>query len=191
MKQEHNEYFAVIDTETNWNDEVMSIGVVIADAVDFEPVDKKYYILSPECDTGGIYSDVMLVKGVRVDVLGLRKDVLKHFKSVLEKYNVSSLFAYNANFDCKHLCELKGYKWFDIMKLAAYRQYNKAIPVNADCCKTGRLKRDYGVEPIMRMLTGMYDYCEVHNALCDAVDELGIMRFLGHSIDEYACAQIN
>ena len=25
------DYFAVIDTETNWNNEVMSIGVVIAD----------------------------------------------------------------------------------------------------------------------------------------------------------------
>ena len=25
------EKFAVIDTETNWNDEVMSIGIVIAD----------------------------------------------------------------------------------------------------------------------------------------------------------------
>ena len=29
---EHADPFAVIDTETNWNDEVMSIGVVIADS---------------------------------------------------------------------------------------------------------------------------------------------------------------
>ncbi len=189
--KEHNDHIAVLDTETNWNDEVMSIGVVIADAHTFEPIDRKYYILAPECDKGGIYSSVMLVKGVRVDLLGSRKDVLKHLTAVLDKYNISSLFAYNANFDCKHLCELNEYKWFDIMKLAAYRQYNKAIPSDADCCKTGRLKRDYGVEPIMRMLTGRYDYFEVHNALCDAVDELEIMKHLGHSVENYAGAKIN
>ena len=189
MKNE--KYFAVIDTETNWNDKVMSIGVVIADTVTFEPIDRKYYILAPECDTGGIYSSVMLVKGVRVDLLGPRKDVLHHFKAALAAYNVTSLFAYNAAFDCKHLYELKKYKWFDIMKLAAYRQYNRSIPSDADCCKTGRLKRDYGVEPIMRMLTGNLGYCEVHNALCDAVDELKIMKLLEHPIEAYACAQIN
>ena len=31
-------YFAVIDTETNWEDQVMSIGSVIADAETFQPV---------------------------------------------------------------------------------------------------------------------------------------------------------
>ena len=30
--------FAVIDTETNWNDDVMSLGLVIADSVTFRPV---------------------------------------------------------------------------------------------------------------------------------------------------------
>ena len=190
MKQDHNDYFAVIDTETNWNDEVMSLGAVIADTYTFEPVDRKYYIISPECDTGGIYSSVMLVKGIKVDLLGPRKDVLSSFKALLNKYDVSSLFAYNAAFDCKHLRELKEYRWFDIMKLAAYKQYNKAIPSDADCCKTGRLKRDYGVEPVMRMLTGNRGYHEVHNALCDAADELKIIKLLEHPIGDYACAQI-
>ncbi len=35
--------FAVIDTETNWADQVMSIGTVIADAA-FEPIEIKYHI---------------------------------------------------------------------------------------------------------------------------------------------------
>ncbi len=43
----------------------------------------------------------------------------------------------------------------------------------------------YGVESILRMLSGDCGYCEVHNAICDAMDELTIMRLLGHSIDAY------
>ena len=38
-------YFAVIDTETNWADAVMSISTVIADADTFQPVASKYHIL--------------------------------------------------------------------------------------------------------------------------------------------------
>ncbi|MBK5245441.1 MAG: hypothetical protein JJE18_10630, partial [Eubacteriaceae bacterium] len=46
--------FAVIDTETTWDDAVMSIGIVIADSVTFELVDKRYYILTPFKDHGGM-----------------------------------------------------------------------------------------------------------------------------------------
>ena len=42
-------YFSVIDTETNWADQVMSIGTVIADADTFQPVAAKYHILPEEC----------------------------------------------------------------------------------------------------------------------------------------------
>ena len=38
------DYFAVIDTETNWNNEVMSIGVVIAEKDTFKKVDDLYFI---------------------------------------------------------------------------------------------------------------------------------------------------
>ena len=37
--------FAVIDTETTWGDEVMSIGTVIAESETFELIEKRYYIL--------------------------------------------------------------------------------------------------------------------------------------------------
>ena len=46
--------FAVIDTETNWSDQVMSIGVVIADADTFEIEETRYYILPQECQVGGM-----------------------------------------------------------------------------------------------------------------------------------------
>ena len=36
--------FAVIDTETNWADQVMSIGTVIADSDTFQPIEMKYHL---------------------------------------------------------------------------------------------------------------------------------------------------
>ena len=42
-------YSAVIDTETNREDQVMSIGTVIADADTFHPVATKHHILPEEC----------------------------------------------------------------------------------------------------------------------------------------------
>ena len=47
--------FAVMDTETNWADQVMSIGTVIADADTFELITAKYHILPIECEIGGMY----------------------------------------------------------------------------------------------------------------------------------------
>ena len=53
--------FAVIDTETNWADQVMSIGTVIADADTFQPVAAKYHILPEECAIGGIFYDALFL----------------------------------------------------------------------------------------------------------------------------------
>ena len=53
--------FAVIDTETNWADRVMSIGTVIADAETFRPIEAKYHILPIECEIGGMYYDTLFI----------------------------------------------------------------------------------------------------------------------------------
>lgn len=103
----------------------------------------------------------------------------------MSQYDVDTVFAYNASFDRNHLPELRNYRWHDIMRLAAYRQYNPKIPKNADCCSTGRLKRGYGVEPMLRLLSQQYCYQETHNAILDARDELEIMRLLGYKIEDY------
>ncbi|MBD5103832.1 MAG: hypothetical protein HDT47_03095, partial [Ruminococcaceae bacterium] len=70
------------------------------------------------------------------------------------------------------------------------RQYNPKIPKNAECYGTGRLKRGYGVESIYRMLSGDSGYCEIHNALTDAMDELEIMRMLNIDTKSYDRAGI-
>lgn len=101
------------------------------------------------------------------------------------------IFAYNASFDKKHLPEYSEYQWYDIMRLAEYRQYNSSIPSSADCYKTGRLKRGYGVENILKMLSGNHRYYETHNAVLDAEDELQIMQLLGHGLNEYEIALLS
>ncbi|MGM9590925.1 MAG: hypothetical protein ACI3V0_12275 [Faecousia sp.] len=179
-------YFAVIDTETNWADGVMSIGTVIADTDTFQPVAAKYHILPEECAIGGMFYDALFLDTPVKPILCPRKEALEDLSSWLSQNGVTSLFAYNACFDRNHLPELGGFDWYDIMRIAIYRQHNPKIPACADCYSTGRMKRGYGVESMLRLLSGNCTYRETHNALFDALDELEIIRLLGHGIHEYS-----
>lgn len=184
-----NGVIAVIDTETNWRDEVMSVGVALGDARTFKCLDRRYYILEPECMVGGMFSNVMHLRGVDEITCG-RDEAMSDLGQYLMDEGTRVIMAYNAKFDYGHLPELRGFEWIDIMRIAAYKQYNRAIPECLDCYKTGRLKTNYGVEPIMRMLTGDRSYREVHNAVMDAVDELKIVELLGLELKNYDCAKI-
>ena len=177
--------FAVIDTETNWVDQVMSIGTVIAEADTFHPLAFKYHVLPIECASGGMYSDVLFLDTPVQPILCSRENAMQDLLSWFSAHRVGSVFAYNAGFDRNHLPELSRLQWYDIMRLAAYRQHNPKITRKADCCTTGRLKRGYGVEPMLRLLSGNVTYCETHNALFDAMDELEIMRLLAHRLEDY------
>lgn len=176
---------AVIDTETNWADQVMSIGTVVADDAAFRPVETKYHILPLECKAGGMYYDALFLDTPAKPILCSRSEALGELTFWLRRHNVQAIFAYNAKFDRNHLPELGCFSWYDIMSLAAYRQHNPRIPPYADLCSTGRLKRGYGVESIYRLLSGDPAYRETHNALFDALDELEILRLLGHEPSKY------
>ena len=178
-------FFAVIDTETNWADQVMSIGMVIADCDSFQPVDARYHILTPELEIGGMYEHELFVDCEPAPVVCTRQESLEELRCLLASYGVADLYAYNASFDRNHLPEFACFCWHDIIRVAAYRQCNPKIPPNAACCSTGRLKRNYGVEPMLRLLSGNDTYREVHNALLDALDELQIMCLLGRRPCEY------
>ena len=178
-------YFAVIDTETNWADQVMSIGVVVAHSVTMEPLEAKYYILPQEAEIGGMYYEALFLKTPVKPIVCTRKKALTELTDWLKSYAVTDIYAYNANFDRNHLPELQHLTWHDIMRLAAYRQTNPAIPADADLCSTGRLKRGYGVEPMLRLLSGERGYHETHNAIFDALDELKIMKLMGHPLENY------
>ena len=119
-------------------------------------------------------------------VICSRQDAVAELRSWLTSYGVTDLYAYNAPFDRNHLPEFSCFRWHDIIRIAAYRQSNPKIPRDADCCSTGRLKRNYGVEPMLRLLSGKNSYHELHNAIYDALDELEIMRLLGCCPCDYA-----
>lgn len=185
------EYIAVIDTETNWYNEVMSIGVVVAEKATFQKVAAFYAVFDPEYRVGGMFSDVLALKGRTIkDSLCSREHAMERIIAAFKKYKITEIFAYNANFDRGLLKELSDYRWFDIMRIAAYRQYNKKIPACTDCCKTGKMKRAYGVEPMLQLLSGDCGYREVHNALYDAADELRIMRLLEQPLEKYTVAEL-
>ena len=183
MKDKKN--FAVIDTETTWDDVVMSIGVVIADADTKEVVEAKYFLIDPEYTHGGMYSSALEMSGIEEMIIDTRENVLVMIDKWLKDNKVERLLAYNAAFDRNHLPEFKTYTWCDIMRLAAYRQYNTKIPIEVECCASGRMKRGYGVEPILQMLGQDKNYEETHNAYFDALDELKIVQLLGHNIEMY------
>ncbi|MDE6302095.1 MAG: hypothetical protein K2M36_00705 [Clostridia bacterium] len=179
------EKFAVIDVETNWYDQVMSIGVVIAEEETFSECEIEYYVLEPECLVGGMYSDVLVIpRNLNCDtVVCSKQQAISDLLDCLKKNQVTKIFAYNAGFDYKHLPELHSFAWYDIMRLAAYRQYNSHIK-EEDCFATGRLKKGYRVDSMKKLLTGLDG--EDHNALCDALDELNcIMKPLGHRLEDY------
>ena len=177
--------FAVIDTETTWGDAVMSIGTVIADSETFELIDKKYYILTPFKNHGGMYTYALYANNIKPDLECSREKVMEELRLFLKNHNVQAVFAYNAAFDYRHLPELSHLEWYDIMKLAAYKQHNPKIPHYAECCGTGKLKRGYGVESIYRMLSDNGTYREIHNALTEPIDELEIMKLLNYELGRY------
>ena len=181
---------AVIDTETNWEDAVMSIGVVLADGERLCMTDRRYYIFRPECHVGGMYEGVLELPEAAPDAACTRREAMEEIRLWLEEQGVEALFAYNARFDSRHLPELREFPWYDIMKIAAYRQHNPSIPADAPCCSTGRLRRSYGVEPTLQRLTGDPWFRETHNALLDACDELHIMQLLQLTEDKYSCCRI-
>ncbi len=179
------EKIAIIDTETTWDNRVMSIGTVLADGDTLRPLDAKYHVFTPEYLAGGMFSNVLFLDSRLKPTVCSREAGMEEIFTWLKAQGVTRIFAYNAGFDHGHLPELRSFHWYDIMRLAAYRQTNPAIPAWADCCATGRLKRGFGVEPMLRLLSGDECYREVHNAVLDAMDELSIMRLLGHPIEDY------
>ena len=72
---ENTEIFVVMDTETNWCNEVMSIGVAIANCETFELIDTRYYILNPEYLIGGMFSAVLQINGNQIGRASCRERV--------------------------------------------------------------------------------------------------------------------
>ncbi|MBO4680042.1 MAG: helix-turn-helix domain-containing protein, partial [Lachnospiraceae bacterium] len=182
---------AVIDTEINRRDEVMSIGIVIGDATTFEPLEEKYFIIEPEHAYGGDNSKFLRINEyVNVDNYS-RKNAINTIKNLLKADNIRSIFAYNATSEYECLAELSSYNWYDIMQVAAFRQYNHAITDDDECHESGRLKRDFDVASMINRLSGDNTCTAARNAVYDARDELKVMKLLKRPIGDYRFTRVS
>lgn len=191
--------FAVLDTETTWSDPrclkfgneyadtVFSVGVVIADVKTFEIVRVLYYILTPEFTENGMYAAELEMAPTSITKKCTRDECITELKSTFRQYRVCDIFAYNASFDFRHLPELTDYSWHDIMRKAAYKQFNPWLDTfpAENFYSTGLLRRGRGVEHIYALLKGDEYFLETHCAIFDALDELFIMKTLAYDIHFY------
>lgn len=191
--------FAVLDTETTWNDPrslkfgneyadtVFSVGLVIADVKTFEIVRALYYILTPEFTENGMYAAELEMAPTSITKKCTRDECITELKSTFRQYRVCDIFAYNASFDFRHLPELTDYSWHDIMRKAAYKQFNPWLDTfpAENFYSTGLLRRGRGVEHIYALLKGDEYFSETHCAIFDALDELFIMKTLAYDIHFY------
>lgn len=176
--------FAVIDVETNWNNEAMSIGIVVADSADFRSLDQRYFVLQPECNVGGMYSDRLQLVDEQLITLCSRDAAMAQTVGLFSQYGVTDIFAYNAPFDRNCLEELQGYTWRDILPTAANRNTNVRLPGNCEYFSTGLLKYGRSLQNVLRMIFDA-EYTETHNGLQDAMDELLLMKILGQPLEIY------
>lgn len=178
-----DENFAVIDVETNFDDKTVSIGILISDGR-FNILDGEYYLIKEEMNKPCMYSQALHIPHDYDTSTTKYEKAIASIQSLLESHNISRIFAYNAHFDKKHLPELTNYKWYDIVKVAAYAQHNPFLPSDVDVHSSGRMKKGYKCEDMYRILSKKYKK-ELHNAILDAEDELSIMKMLGYNIDYY------
>lgn len=176
----NSDFFSVIDVETNFDNEIISLGIVISEWDNFSIIENHYFIFSPECQKTSLYfGQLFQTRDKNINLTkGIRSANISELINLLKKYNIKNIFAYNANFDMRCLPELNEYKWFDIMKIAAYKQHNDYLPDTLEYCKTGRLKSNYSFEVLYKLISNNPYYVESHNALDDATDELSFMHIL-------------
>ena len=195
---------AVIDTETTKNGYVYDLGVVIMNAATGEVVatmnaiveetfnnvsamDTSYYACK-------IPAYIEAINAGELEVLPF-SECFKRFSSLLESYNVRSIWAYNMAFDFKALnrtiAELSngfvtsffpaGVKCYDLMSSAINsvgntRRYQKWAIAHDYVTPTGRARAT--AETIFRFISDDASFVEEHTALSDAMIEADILAHL-------------
>lgn len=182
------EYFAVVDTEANFQNELMSVGMLIVQKKDLAVKEEYYAMITPACNKAAMYSSSLKYQSEVGEhwnqLITNEKAAMRAILKVLQERHIRVVFAFSAGFDQKMLPVLHDFIWCDIMDIALYKQHNSRLPVKASFYGTGRLKRGGSVEGLLRMMDNPR-YQETHNALQDAKDELRIMELIGKPVEEY------
>lgn len=180
---------AIINTKTNNMGDAIAIGVTIVDTNKWQLQQAQYYIISEALLYPHTY-DNLYIAHVYKSYFGKLCDVENHIRNLLTQYQITNIYAYNAQFVLKQCPGLDKYYWHDIMKIAAYQQHNPYLPSNIDYLNNGRIKYKYNIPHIMEYLNiSCFRYTD--HALYDTFDELRIMQFLKIPIHEYDITCIN
>ena len=182
------EYFAVVDTEANFQNELMSVGMLIVRKKDLAITEEYYAMITPACNKAAMFSSSLKYQPEAGEhwnqLITNEKAAVQAVLKVLRDRQICAVFAFGAGFDRKMLPALHDFSWCDIMDIAVYKQYNPHLPVSAPFYGTGRLKRGGSVEGLLRMMDSPR-YQETHNALQDAKDELKLIQLIGRPIEQY------
>lgn len=187
MTNENLDFFAIIDTKTNYYGNAISIGVVVVNS-HFEIQQAQYYLIPEELIHDHNHKDDFDIIHVYKTYFGRLFDCENHIRTLMNQYNITNIYAYNAFYVKKSLPEMNNYNWFDIAKVATYKQYNHELPLDADYDENGQLLR-YAMKNVIELMMKTYYKC-VNHALYNALDELKIMKLIGLPIEKYSHTKI-
>lgn len=195
---------AVIDTETTKNGYVYDFGAAIMDIGTGEVIDSMNVIIEETFNDVSamatsyyackIPAYIEAINAGKLEVLPF-SECFKRFSSLLESYNVRSIWAYNMAFDFKALnrtiAELSnGFvisffpdsaKCYDLMSSAINtigntRRYQKWAIAHDYVTPTGRARAT--AETMFRFISDDASFVEEHTALSDAMIEADILAHL-------------
>lgn len=190
IQQENLDIIAIIDAKLNFIDEIISIGIAIVDAKTFEIKTAEYFLVPEELIIDGFNNGNITIAHTYQTYFGAHKDIENHIRKLLNQYNITNIYTFNGKFIYSKLTGLQKYHWYDIMKVAAYKQYNYKLPDNLMFNDQGRLLYKCNIKDLMEILTKTYFYYTNH-ALYDVLDETKMMKLLDLNINVYDCAKMN
>lgn len=195
---------AVIDTETTKNGYVYDFGAAIMNIGTGEVIDSMNTIIAETFNNVSVMATsyyackipayIEAINAGELEVLPF-SECFKRFSSLLESYNVRSIWAYNMAFDFKALnktiAELSNgfvisffpdrVKCYDLMSSAINlvgntRRYQKWAIAHDFVTPTGRARAT--AETIFRFISDDASFVEEHTALSDAIIEADILAHL-------------
>ena len=190
IEHENLETIAILDAKTNFIDNIISIGVSIVNAKTFEVKTAEYFLIPEELIVDGLNNNNVNIHHIYKTYFGAQKDVENHIRKLLNQYGITNIYTFNGKFIYKQLTGLQNYHWYDIIKVAAHKQYNYKLPDNLMFNDQGRLLYKCNIKDLMEILTKTYFYYTNH-ALYDTLDIARIMKIVDLNINVYDCAKIN
>ena len=142
-------FIAVIDTETNWEDRVMSVGTVLADGDTFRPLAARYHVFPPECQVGGMYDSVLFLKTPVPPRLCTRQEAMEELCRWLkghERYEDLHKVAHRA----AEIYPFDEWQVWEIDSLIGMSRYKEGLEVYQNTEKL--LFDEMGVAPSERLL---------------------------------------